>query len=53
MNTPHILPLLRTFPPQAVGEVYGYECSCGGFWKIYQNPYHIAGCALAVKECIA
>jgi hypothetical protein len=21
--------------------IVGYRCSCGGWWKVYQNPYHM------------
>ncbi len=41
------IPLRRTFPSEAVGEIYGYECVCGGFWKIYQNPHHTATCPVS------
>lgn len=26
------------------GTVFGYRCSCGGFWKVYQAPHHARGC---------
>lgn len=43
MNTPHIIERQRRSEPDADGRrrIFGYRCSCGSFWKIYQTEYHI------------
>lgn len=41
----HIVERLRRSEPCADGRrrVYGYRCSCGSSWKIYQTEYHQDG----------
>ncbi len=36
----HIVKPLRRIGPDD-NSIYGYRCSCGGHWKVYQEPYHI------------
>lgn len=34
------------------GAIYAYHCSsCGGSWKIYQNPYHHRECKNINPSC--
>ena len=33
------------------GRVCGFKCqTCGGMWKVYQNPYHGFGCPHAMAN---